>query len=68
MRARSTAYIRQNPWLLAGVLTLATGAAAALRWGTAAATLGCLLGILLMWKSDEGRMAALMAEAEAEEA
>lgn len=67
MRARSTAHVKQNMWAWVGIMAAGTAAAAAARWGSLAALLGLVLGILLMWKSDESRLAALAAEQAAED-
>jgi hypothetical protein len=67
MRARSAAHIKENMWIWIGLFSAATAAAAAARWGSTAACLASVLGILLMWKSDEHRLAALAAEMAAEE-
>ena len=67
MRARSAAHIKHNIWLWIGLLVAVMAATAGLRWGTTTAALGSLLGILLMWKSDEARLASLAAELAAEE-
>ncbi len=66
MRARSAAHVKQNVWIWMGLFAAAAAAAAALRWGSTAALLASILGILLMWKSDEARLAALAAELAAE--
>lgn len=68
MRAQSAAHIKHNMWLWMALIIAAMAAAAGLRWGTTTAVLGLVLGILLMWKSDEARLASLAAELAAEEA
>lgn len=68
MRAKSTAHLKENLWLWIAILTGATVAAAAFRWGSTAALFGSIVGILMMWKSDEARLAALAADMAAEDA
>lgn len=66
MRAVSAAHLKQNMWLWMAILGAVAVAAVLFRYGSVAALLGSIVGILMMWKSDETRLAALAAETEAE--
>ncbi|SDB66033.1 hypothetical protein SAMN02927895_02864 [Belnapia rosea] len=52
------AMLRANGWAAIGVLILATAGLIAIGQQQAASLLGCVAGILLMWKSESGRPSA----------
>jgi hypothetical protein len=52
------AMLRANGWAAIGVSVLATAGLIAISQQQAASLLGCVAGILLMWKSESGHPSA----------
>ncbi len=62
MRARTAAHLKGNMWLWIGGLAVVAAVAAALRWGTIAAFLLMIVGILIMMKSQDVDPVAFLTE------
>jgi hypothetical protein len=50
--AESTQFLRSHFWAVAGAATVATAALVAIRQFQAASFVACVVGILVMWKSE----------------
>ncbi len=57
--ASSTQFLRSHFWAVAGAATLATAALVAIGQFQAAAFLACVVGTLVMWKSEVDNPTAL---------